>query len=655
LEKGRTIHRLTLAGLIVTLGIVYGDIGTSPLYVMQAIAGKRIITGELIYGALSCIVWTLTIQTTFKYIILTLQADNKGEGGIFSLYALVRRRAKWLVIPAMIGGCALLADGIITPSITVSSAIEGLRLYDPEINTVPIVLVILVLLFLFQRLGTKKVGSGFGPIMFVWFLMLAILGLRGINGHWGVFKALSPVYAIHLLAKYPGGFWLLGAVFLCTTGAEALYSDLGHVGRQNIRVSWIFVKISLLLNYFGQAAWLMQFRGQVLPANTNPFYASMPPWFIFYGIIIGTAAAIIASQALITGSFTLISEAMRLNLWPKVKVIHPSDVRGQMFVPSINTFLAIGCCAVVLHFQESINMEAAYGLSITFAMLMTTILFSTYYYVKTGSLWRTISIGSLFLIVELSFLIANLAKFAHGGYFTIGLGFILFGIMYTWFRARKIRNRYMEFVDMKNVIPNLKALREDAAISKFATHLVYLTSADYHSQIEEKILYSIFNRSPKRADIYWFIHVNVMDEPYTLEYSVTPLDPGDIFRIDLNLGFRVQPRINLYFRHVMEDMVAKNEVDVRSRYESLSKQNVLGDFRFIVVEKFLSYENELPFFEKIIMDYFFLIKKISLSEGREFGLEPSSTTVEKFPLVLRAARDVNLQRVYEEEDEKTEN
>jgi len=646
LENKHGLNKLTFAGLLVTLGIIYGDIGTSPLYVMQAILYKQPVTQLLVYGGLSCVFWTLTIQTTIKYIILTLRADNKGEGGIFSLYALVRKRGKWLVYPAIVGGAALLADGVITPSITVSSSIEGLKFYDADLNTVPIVIAIICFLFVFQRLGTKLVGSSFGPIMFIWFSMLGILGFINLNHHWQILSAINPVWALKFLLFYPGGFWLLGAVFLCTTGAEALYSDLGHCGRKNIRMSWTFVKVCLLLSYFGQGAWIMQHNGEILDSQ-NPFYESMPDWFRLIGIVIATAASIIASQALITGSFTLINEAMRLNLWPKVRVLHPTDLRGQIYVPSVNILLFIGCISMVLGFRESKNMEAAYGLTISICMLMTTVLYSTYLYVKRGSYLLVGFAATIFLAIELSFLIANLSKFPNGGYVTVFIGSALFCVMYIWYRARKIKNRYLEFVNVRDFLSPLKELSDDKSVPKFASHLIYLTSADYPSQMESKIFYSIFNKRPKRSDVYWFIHVDVVDEPYTLEYVVTPLVPGDVFRIDFMLGFRVPPRINLYFKKVVENMVANKEVDTTSRYESLNRQNVTGDFRFVVIEKFLSFENELPFIEKLIMDGYFFLKNLSLKEGKEFGLDTSSVTIEKFPLILTPPREFNIKRVYE--------
>ncbi|WP_207431064.1 KUP/HAK/KT family potassium transporter [Sabulibacter ruber] len=640
-------HRVSGAGLLIALGIIYGDIGTSPLYVMKAIIGSTPINATLVYGGISCVIWTLTLQTTVKYVLLTLRADNKGEGGIFSLYTLVRRKAKWLTVPAIIGGSALLADGIITPPISVSSAVEGLEVLYPHIPTVPIVIGILVVLFLMQSFGTQIVGKAFGPLMFIWFTMLAVLGLISAIQHPEIFKAFNPVFAYDLLVNYPGGFWLLGAVFLCTTGAEALYSDLGHCGRGNIRISWAFVKTCLLLNYLGQGAWLMQYEGQLLTSlsNKNPFYGLMPGWFLIFGVAIATIAAVIASQALITGSFTLIGEAIRLNMWPKVRLIYPTNVKGQIYVPSINRLLLLGCVGIVLYFQRSEHMEAAYGLAITVTMLMTTTLL-TYYLLakKVAKIWVWLFL-LVYLGIEGSFLVANLIKFPHGGWVTLVIGFMLISVMYIWLKAYYIKRRLTEYVPLPEYVPSLRELSEDDSIPKYATHLVFMTSAERPTEIESKIIYSIFQKRPKRADIYWFVHVNTLDEPYTMEYKVKVLASQDVVRIDFNLGFRVEQRINLFFRKVVEDLVQNKEVDITSRYSSLNKQNLIGDFRFVVLEKFLSYENELPFWENTIMQSYFYIKEFTTSEGKWFGLDTSSVKVEKVPLIIKPAREVELKRV----------
>ncbi|HUC80332.1 MAG TPA: KUP/HAK/KT family potassium transporter [Flavisolibacter sp.] len=649
-------NKVSAAGLLIALGIIYGDIGTSPLYVLNAITNGKTISDTLIIGSLSLIIWTLTLQTTIKYVILTLQADNKGEGGIFSLFALVRRRRRWLVIPAMIGGAALLADGMITPPITVTSAIEGMKVL-PAIGRISqqtviyIVIAIISFLFFIQQFGTALIGRFFGPVMTVWFLMLATLGFVHLADDFSVFRAFNPYYGIELLATYPRGFYILGGVFLCTTGAEALYSDLGHCGKWNIRYSWIFVKTCLILNYLGQGAFLMShYDGQTITSSMidggfNPFFLLMPGWFLYFGVAIATVAAVIASQALISGSFTLISEAMRLNLWPKFKIHYPTEAKGQVFIPAINLLLYAGCISIVLYFKKAANMEAAYGLAITLCIISTSVLFSNFLVLRRAKPALIYLYLLVFLTIEFSFLYANMEKFPHGGYVALIVGGLLFMVMYVWFRARKIKNRYVEFVRLEHYIPKIQDLSNDRSVPKHATHLVYLTSADNPKEIEHKIIYSILNRKPKRADIYWFVHVDTLDDPYTSEYTVSHIIPNDIIRVDFRLGFRVQPRINLLFRKVVEDLVKNREVNVTSRYESLDRNNVVGDFQFIVMEKYLSQDNDLPIVERLIMKLHFWLKEVSLSEERGFGLDPSNVTVEKFPLIVAPVTSVRLKRV----------
>ncbi|WP_332732607.1 KUP/HAK/KT family potassium transporter [Flavihumibacter sp.] len=651
-------NRVTVAGVLIALGIIYGDIGTSPLYVLNAITSGKVISEELIIGALSLIIWTLTLQTTIKYVILTLRADNKGEGGIFSLFALVRRRRKWLVIPAMMGGAALLADGMITPPISVTSAIEGLKQVPAfhEISqwtVIYIVIGIISVLFFVQQFGTAFIGKYFGPVMTVWFLMLAVLGLSNFIHDISILKAFNPFYGIRLLTVYPNGFYILGGVFLCTTGAEALYSDLGHCGKWNIRYSWIFVKSCLIINYLGQGAWLLKnhsgklISAEIIESGFNPFYGVMPSWFLYFGIAIATAATIIASQALISGSFTLVSEAMRLNLWPKMEIKYPTEAKGQLFVPAANILLYIGCIGIVLYFKKASNMEAAYGLAITVTMIATSILFANYLVLRRTRPALIYLYLIIYLGIEFSFFYANLEKFPHGGYVTLLVGGLLFLIMYDWYKARQVKNRYVEFVRMEDYIPRIQELSNDKTIPKYSTHLVYLTSAANRKEIEHKIIYSILNRKPKRADIYWFIHVDTVDDPYTAEYSVDHIIPNDIIRVEFKLGFRVQPRINLLFRKVVEELVKNREVNITSRYESLERSKVVGDFSFIVMEKYLSQDNELPFSERLIMRLHFWLKEISLSEERGFGLDPGNVVVEKFPLIVSPITNLRLKRVME--------
>ena len=643
--------KLSVAGLLITLGIIYGDIGTSPLYVMKAIIGlNHIINEDIILGGLSCIFWTLTLQTTLKYVIITLSADNHGEGGIFALYALVKRtKIQWLIVPAIVGGSALLADGIITPPISVSSAVEGIRTFYPSINTVPIVIGILFILFTIQQFGTKLVGKFFAPMMLVWFSMLGILGAIQISSNLEVLRALNPYYAYNLLKIHPDGFYVLGFVFLCTTGAEALYSDMGHCGRKNIRISWIFVKTTLVLNYFGQGAYLIRHEGDTLMhlggKNANPFYLIMENWFQPIGIVIATMAAVIASQALISGSFTLINEAMRLNFWPKVKIKYPTDLKGQLYIPSINWLLFIGCVGIVLHFEESGNMEAAYGLAIVLCMIMTTILLNYYLIMKRVSMFLIVPIIALYLCIEGSFLIANLDKFPHGGYVTLMIALLLIGIMTVWYLAKKISKTYTKIVKIDTYKKVLAELSVDLSIPKYATHLIYMTNSNRADEIEEKVMYSILQKRPKRADMYWFVHVNILSEPYKREYRVTEVIKDDLYRVDFNLGFREPTKINLMFKEVIRDMVQNGEVDVTSRYESLNKNNIIGDFKFVLSEKFLSNDSDLTFFEKIIMNSYFIIKKLSLSEEKGFGLDSSSVKIEQFPLVLHAPEKFDMCRI----------
>jgi len=648
------VKQLSFAGLIVTLGIIFGDIGTSPLYVFQTLlveGGK--VNMALVLGSISCIFWTLTLQTTFKYIVITLQADNKGEGGIFSLYALVRRYGKWLAIPAIVGAGTLLADGIITPPISVTSAIEGLNLVPafssvivPGNNLILIIVIsIIILLFFFQQFGTKVVGSAFGPIMLLWFVMLGILGTMQVIHHPSIFKALNPYYGARLLMDHPKGFWLLGAVFLCTTGAEALYSDLGHCGRKNIQVSWIFVKTTLVLNYLGQGAWVLAQAPNKDFTGVNPFFEIVPHQFLIPGVALATMATIIASQALISGSFTLISEAVSMNFWPRITIKYPSNIRGQIYIPSINWILCVGCILVSLYFKTSAAMTAAYGFSITIAMLSTTILM--YYfmrYVKHWPVWMVTMILCVFLTVEFSFFVANAVKIIHRLFF-VGFEIGLIFTMYVWFKARKINNRFLHFIDIKEKLPLLNALSADTTVNKYATHLIYLTKANNGKQIEEKIIYSIMSRRPKRADTYWFVHIERTDEPYTMEYSVDQIEPGKVIRIEFRLGFRIQPRVNVLFRNVVEDMVKRKEIDITSQYESLNKYKIAADFRFVIMEKFLSYNNLFSTSEAFILNSYFAIKKLAQSEAKAFGLDTSETRIEKIPLVVKPVSNVHLKRV----------
>lgn len=643
--KHEGLNKVTLTGLIITLGIVYGDIGTSPLYVVKAILfGLGGITPELIYGAISCVIWTLTIQTTLKYVIVTLRADNKGEGGIFALFALIKRRSPWAYFLAIIGGSTLLADGIITPSITVTSAIEGLKIINPNIPILPIVIGIILFLFIIQQFGTRFLGQSFGPMMFVWFSMLSIIGVMGIVEHPDILRSFNPYYAYKLLLNHPGGFLLLGAVFLATTGAEALYSDLGHCGIKNIRITWVFVKSSLILNYLGQGAWVIANASAITP-DTNPFYAQMPEWMLVPGIIIATMAAIIASQALISGSFTLISEAISLNFWPKLKLIYPTHIKGQVYIPSINWFLCVSCLFVVLYFRESSNMEAAYGLSITITMLITTTLLMLYLNYHKVAMPVIVAFGAVFLSIEGGFLYANLFKFSHGGWFTILIAGLFCIIMYAWYNGRKIKNQFLTFEKIDRYLAVLDDLSRDETITKCATHLVFVTRANRVEEIESKIIYSILNKQPKRADVYWFLHVDVLDEPNTFNYRVTSFVDKKILKVDLRLGFKVEPKVFIYFRQVLSDLVASDEIDINSRYDSLRKHHVMGDFKFILIDRVINQYDELSFHNRTVMKIYEIVKKMGIKEVKALGLDTSNVDVEKVPLIVSEKRGPKISRV----------
>jgi len=654
MDSSNRHQALSASGVLVSLGIIYGDIGTSPLYVFKAIVGTRDITEELILGGLSCVFWTLTLITTLKYVYLALNADNKGEGGIFALYALVRRyKAQWVIYPAIIGCCTLIADGFITPAISVSSAIEGLRIFSPEIPTVSIVIAIMVALFLFQQFGTSVVGKTFGPIMLIWFTTIAIFGTINLIHHPEVLKALNPVYAYNLIVNYEEGFWLLGAVFLCTTGAEALYSDLGHCGKGNIRVGWSFVKIALLLNYFGQAAWLLTQVDSRL-GDIAPFYAIIPKDFLIFGIIIATMAAIIASQALISGTFTLVNEAMKLKLWPATRVRYPSRVKGQIYVPAINWILLIGSILVVWRFKESSAMEGAYGMAIIVNMLMTTALLVYYFTKAKKSKVRSAILAVLFFSLEGLFLASNLDKFLHGGYFTVIIAFGFFAMMFVLLRARNLRDRHTEFVDLKHYVGMIHDLQNDTSIPKEATNLVYLAVADSQRYIDSNIIYSIFKKRPKRADVYWFIHVDTVDSPFTSKYSVDTIIPKKCFFIRIKLGFKTDHRVSLLFNKIIHEMADSGEIDIISPYPSLHKYSMSADFKFVILHSWASADSEISTFDRLMIQGYRTIKEHSLSTEELYGLEAANLEIEKIPIQVGPQAKVKIKREREDVEREKE-
>ena len=646
-------HRVGFLGLLVTLGIVFGDIGTSPLYVMKAILHTgETINESTILGALSCIIWTLTLQTTIKYVCVALRADNNGEGGILALYALLRKmKRKWIYLLAIIGASTLLADGIITPAITVTTAIEGLESISPHLPVIPITLGIITIIFFVQRFGTESIGKSFGVFMLIWFLLLGVTGAFSITSYPLILKAFNPYYAAMLLAKSPEWFLILGAVFLCTTGAEALYSDLGHCGRKNITISWLFVKAMLILNYLGQGAWVLNHIQTA--SSVNPFFSIMPQSMLIFAIIMATGAAIVASQALISGTFSILSEAMNLHFWPRMRIKHPTHVKGQLYIPVINLAMYIGVVLIILLFRDSSHMEAAYGLAITITMLMTTLLLGFYLRTKGVARIFILLFMGAYCVIEGIFLAANLSKFLAGGWCTMLIGGILFLMMYVWVRAIKIRQHYISTKPLDEYYQIISDIKADESIPKYASNLVYVNHAGKEGAVDDKLLYSIINKQPKRADHYWLINLEFADTPDTLEYSCETLVPDTLYSITMRIGFRIEPRVSLYLRQVIEDLVASRKVDLRSTYPSLRKNGISGDFRFIIIHRVYYPESSDNRQQNLLMSLYALIGKIGIDEPKALGLDTSMVVVERVPLIISQSNR-NVRRIKPIVEEKEE-
>ena len=631
--------KLTAIGVLVSLGIVFGDIGTSPLYVMKAIVNARTNGGnmpfeEYIEGALSCIIWTLTLQTTVKYVIIALRADNKGEGGILALFSLIKNLKKgWLYLIAMIGAAALVADGVITPSLTVISAIEGLKIYNPETPVVAITAVILIVIFTVQQFGTNSIGKLFGPVMVIWFLILGALGVSHLVDDFTILKSFNPYYAYKLIVESPSAIVILGAVFLCTTGAEALYSDLGHCGAKNIRVSWAFVKVMLILNYLGQGAWVLKNYDAVHTNGINPFFGVMPEWMLIPGIVIATAAAIIASQALITGSFTIFSEAMSLNFWPNQEIDYPSGVKGQMYIPKINWGLLVLCLIVVMHFEESSKMEAAYGLSITITMLMTTILLVFWLFKKRVNKLFILAFALVYLAIELGFFSANVIKFHEGGWITVVLAGFIGVCMYAWYNGRLIKTKFIKFVKLEKYVGIIKDLKLDETIPKYATNLAFLSRAKREDEVEAKIIYSILRKQPKRADHYFILNIVNQEDPFTFKYNIDEIMPGTIYRINFLLGFKIDRRINDYFDDVLADMMEEGTIPSRSSHPSLRAHNIPPDLKYVIIDNTYINDTLLTVKEKITLNLYNFVKYIGSDDFKAWGVSSHNVVVESAPIL----------------------
>ncbi|UBB89673.1 KUP/HAK/KT family potassium transporter [Candidatus Kaistella beijingensis] len=642
--------KLTAMGVLVSLGIVFGDIGTSPLYVMKAIVnafkgGSAMPFDEYIEGALSCIIYTLTFQTTIKYVIIALKADNKGEGGILSLYSLVKRlKKKWLYVIAIIGASTLVADSVITPSLTVMSAVEGLKIFSPNTPVVAITLVILAIVFFVQQFGTASIGKFFGPVMVTWFLVLGISGSVHIFDHIDILKAFNPYYAYNLITHSPSAIIIMGAVFLCTTGAEALYSDLGHCGKQNIRVSWGFVKVMLILNYLGQGAWLLDNYHKVAE-GVNPIFGILPEWAVLPGVILATAAAIIASQSVITGAFTMFSEAMSVTFWPNQQIDYPSGIKGQMYIPRVNWGLMALCFMVVIYFQKSEAMEAAYGLTITVTMLMTTILL--FFWLRRTKAYKYFAVGFIivYLSIELGFFYANVIKFFDGGWLTMVLGGFIAVCMYAWYNGRLIKAKFIKFIKLDKYVPVIKELKLDETIPKYATNLAFLSRAKREDEIEAKIIYSILRKQPKRADHYFILNIVNQEDPYTFKYNVDEIMPGTIYRVNFLLGFKIDRRINDYFDQVLSDLMEEDVIPSRSPHPSLRAHNVPPDLKYVIIDNTYINDTLLTVKEKLTLNIYNFVKYIGSDDFKAWGVSPHNVVVESAPLLDQKIVTKKIQQV----------
>ena len=656
-------QRFRFSLFLVTIGIVYGDIGTSPMYVMKSIlegnGGIAQVDESFIIGSLSLVIWTITLLTTFKYVFIAMKADNHGEGGIFSLYSLVKHCAKWLIFPAMLGGAALLADGVLTPAVTVTTAVEGLRsipamdrfLGSGQGTVVVITLLIISLLFVAQRAGTSKIGKAFGPVMLLWFSFLGITGLLKIFSLPAVLRAFNPLYAVQVLLSpnNKAGFMILGSVFLATTGAEALYSDMGHVGRENIYFSWPLVKICLILNYLGQGAWILLSRGDGTLAaveDLNPFFLMLPEMLRPFAVLLGAAAAIIASQALITGSYTLVSEAILLDLLPHLEIRYPADTKGQLYIPKVNNILWIGCCLVVLYFRSGARMESAYGLAITVTMLMTTALLCVYLLRIRKKRVLAVLVLVVFASIEAVFFLSSLGKFMHGGYVTVVLTLLLLFLMIVWHRGTRLEHQYSTRLKLRDYLSNLEKLNRDTSIPMLCNNLVYLGSNSDSEYVDRDILYSILDKDPKRAQAYWFVSVNVLNEPDVLQYRVDTFGTDHIFRVNLDLGFKRSPRVNVYLRQIVQDLQKSGELPDQDKKYSIYGPSTVGTFKFCMIRKSVTPKTELSAFDEFILNTKYLIRRMAGSKEQWYGLDTSSLILETVPLITGGGSSVyRIQRV----------
>ena len=654
-------NKVTFTMAVVALGVVYGDIGTSPLYTMQTFlngqGGIQNADREAILGVLSLVFWSITLITTVKYVLIAMRIDNKGEGGIFALYSLIRKYGGWLAIPAMLGGAAFLADSVLTPAVSISSAVEGLKtipVFEPMFRenanlTMIITAIIILLLFSVQSRGTESIGRVFGSIVMVWFGFLAVVGVFNLSNDWSVFAALNPVYGIRFLFSphNAAGIALMGTVFLSTTGAEALYSDMGHVGRGNIYFTWPFIKIALVFNYFGQGAWML--RNQHNSAledveSLNPFFQMMSPGVRYLAVALSVTAGIIASQALITGAFTMVAEATGLNWMPHLQVRYPARTRGQLYIPVVNGVLCVSTLAVLFLFRDSEHISAAYGLALTITMITTTVLLAVYMWYnrhKVGAIVFSI----VFLSIQIMFFIASMAKFMHGGWFTMLLTLMILMIMVTWNDGTKIERSQRRHMKRKDFLPALEKLHGDFRIPYFADNIVYLTSDSEMKRLDTDIFFSIFADHPKRARAWWAVSVQTTDEPFTREYSVENFGTDYLFRVKIRLGFKVSQSIPAYIHQIMHDLEHTGELpQQKSQYPKLDADPGVGTIKYVLIHKALMPESTISQRGALSLQMKYAIRHAAGSPVKWFGLAPYNPLIEVQPLFLSTRRPPRLKR-----------
>ncbi|MCI1984296.1 MAG: KUP/HAK/KT family potassium transporter [Bifidobacteriaceae bacterium] len=644
--------KVSLGMSIVALGVVYGDIGTSPLYTIQSFisgqGGIQYADRPAVLGMLSLLFWSVTLITTVKYVLIAMRIDNKGEGGIFALYTLVRRYGKWLAVAAMLGGAAFLADSVLTPAVSISSAVEGLKtipalesVFDGNDNlTLIITVVIIIILFAVQSRGTERIGKVFGSVVMVWFAFLAVTGIMNLSNDWSVFEALNPMYGLQFLVA-PGnkaGLAIMGTVFLSTTGAEALYSDMGHVGRGNIYVTWPLIKIALVLCYFGQGAWIL--KNNTNPEmmkvdNLNPFFQMMDPSIRTVAVVLSVAAGVIASQALITGAFTMVSEATGLNWMPHLQVRYPARTRGQLYIPAINAVLCVATLSVLALFRDSEHISAAYGLALTITMITTTVLLAAYIWWGMKKKFFAIVFTVVFLAIQILFLLASLTKFFHGGWFTMALTLAILFIMYAWDVGTKVERSQRRHLSPEEFLPALDMLHRDERIDYCSDNVVYLTSDPELRRLDTDIFYSIFADHPKRARAWWAVSVQVTDDPFTREYSVENFGTDFLFRVRIRIGFKVNQNVATYLHQIMHDLIASDELPEQATiYPKLDEDQQIGTIKYILIHKNLIPESKITSRGALSLRVKYAIRHVAGSPVKWFGLAAYNPLVEVLPLFV---------------------